>query len=600
MKLETLSAKECRSLKYLDLSIHPECIGECYSLKELILDDCVYLKEIRGLLPNLDNFSAKNCTSLTSRCTSVLLNQESVEAGNKMFSLPGTKIPDWFAHRTSGESVSFWFRNKFPSISVCLVIGLMDEQLTTVKFSPRVFINGNKQFLGSRKVCEFSISTDHVLLFDIKLLKFEDNMDVVLSDKWNRMEVSYADHISNLMFPIKLVAKYSGIHIFKQTSGMEDIQFTNPPQAMINESSDSDSMEGHRRAMKDQRMVLSSPILTSTRTPPSKAEEGLGPRQTPSAVRPWEDVGGEILESLPDDEVHVAEVLSDPPVLERCEGDDTELEVASSSELESEKSFSSTGSDSDDPFNWVNRKFSVNGKEAMSSRAISGDASQASIREAIHGLELLMVKDLSEVHSDPATQSQLDNFLDLLIRSNYHKVTVEVKEALVEFRRKAFASFQEFQETIESVNKLKNFENQKARIQKEVLAGKDRRKDLKNSIKKASLTIKTENSRKKELEAEIATLRKELATKEMDLEQLVLNVKNLEADLSAYMKNCDALNEQALALSKEVDYLLTTNIGIEEEGKAAEVKQNLLNSTWSTDLASQLSKIKNNILGLSE
>jgi hypothetical protein len=68
-KLETFSAKRCKSLKYMDLT------GECHSLRELILDDCFYLREIKGIPPNLDHFSAKNCTLLTSQCASMLVNQ---------------------------------------------------------------------------------------------------------------------------------------------------------------------------------------------------------------------------------------------------------------------------------------------------------------------------------------------------------------------------------------------------------------------------------------------------------------------------------------------------------------------------------------------
>lgn len=69
-KLETLSAKECTSLKSLDFT------GEFHSLlRELVLDDCSFLQEIKGVLPNLDNFSAKNCTSLTNQSTSILMSQ---------------------------------------------------------------------------------------------------------------------------------------------------------------------------------------------------------------------------------------------------------------------------------------------------------------------------------------------------------------------------------------------------------------------------------------------------------------------------------------------------------------------------------------------
>nr|ABN05823.1 hypothetical protein MtrDRAFT_AC148918g37v2 [Medicago truncatula] len=42
-----------------------------------------------------------------------LVKEETIEAKNKMFSLPGTKIADWFAHRTSGGSISLRFCYKF-------------------------------------------------------------------------------------------------------------------------------------------------------------------------------------------------------------------------------------------------------------------------------------------------------------------------------------------------------------------------------------------------------------------------------------------------------------------------------------------------------
>jgi Leucine-rich repeat (LRR) protein len=69
LKLETFSAKRCKSLKYMVIT------EECRSLRELILDDCIYLREIKGILQNLDHFSAKNCRLLTSKCASMLVNQ---------------------------------------------------------------------------------------------------------------------------------------------------------------------------------------------------------------------------------------------------------------------------------------------------------------------------------------------------------------------------------------------------------------------------------------------------------------------------------------------------------------------------------------------
>ncbi|TKY68445.1 TMV resistance protein N [Spatholobus suberectus] len=424
VKLETLSMKGCRALESLDLTVLPACTEVSHFLKELVLDDSVFLKDIRGLPPNLDHFSAKNCTSLTPSCTRMLLDQEWVGTGSKMFFLPGTKIPEWFTCYTRGGSISFEFRTKFPAISLCLVI----EVITT------------------------------------------------------------------------------------------------------------------KRPQKDQTMVLSTPILTSIQPLPTEVEKGLTSQPILSVERPWEDVQGETSERLPVDEVR-STVQNDPPVIERY-------------------------SDSDDPFNLVDEKLSVR------------DTSLVSVREAVHALELLMIKDLPEVSSDRTMQSQLCHFLNLLSRSSHRKVTVDVKEALDKFRRKAFESFKEFQATIEPVNKLKNFEKQKARIQKETSAAKNRRKDLKNSIKNASLAIEADKSRKEKLELEIANMRKQ------------------EEGLLTYVKNRRSLKEQVGALSKEDDDLLAANKGIEDEGKDAEVKQNMLKSTWSTDLPGQLNKIKNNIFGL--
>ncbi|KEH19188.1 putative TIR domain, winged helix-turn-helix DNA-binding domain-containing protein [Medicago truncatula] len=600
-KLESFSAKGCTSLKYMDLA------GESHSLRELILDDCVFLREIIGDLPNLNHFSAKNCVSLTSQCTSMLMNQESVEAGNKMFSLPGKKIPDWFALQSREESTAFYFRNKFPAVSVCLVIGHLDEKPIAVNFSPKVFINGNKLSSGNQFVYNFRVATDHILLFDLRLLKFEDNGDALfLDNEWNHVVVSYVDHITDNEVPIRVVSKYSGIHVFNQISGMEDIRFTIPQKTLINATLDSTNsmMVPSQKIMtkrpeEDQTVVL-SPTLKSIQSPSPTSEvvKGLVPLPTFPVKRPLPDVGEEISENLSDEEVCVTAIQKDLPVIQRCsEGDDVELESIS---CEEKYSSNTEGSDSDDPFDLVNRKLYDSGMATISSGERSGDASMRSIREAINGLELLMVNDLSEVSSDPAKLSELHQLLDLLSTSSHPKVTVEVKEAIVEFKKNVFLSFQEFQSAAESVNKLKNFERQLAVIQQKTMEGKGQRTDLKNTIKKVSLAMTAEISRKKELEAENATLRIQLDTNERELEQVVLNLKNQEEILSTYSTSCASLNEQARALLKQTDDLLAASSGIKQDGEAAELKQSRIKLTWSIDLTSQLNKMKKTILGFFE
>lgn len=377
--------------------------------------------------------------------------------------------------------------------------------------------------------------------------------------------------------------------------------------------------------------MKSLPILLLTQPPPTDTGKNLATQPILPIKRPLEDVKGETSESVQKDDVQ-----NSPPVIETCrEGDDVRFETVSVCEVQSnEGSYINTrGSDSDDPFDqvyiklsvsgrdtispWakseesisntkvsqsdypmdhlVDRKLSVNGQETMSSGAISGDASMRSIREVINALELLMAKDFSEVTSDPTTQSGLHKLLDLLsIR------TVEVHESIGEFKKKALASFEEFQSTVDSVNKLKNFEKELDIIQQETVTGKDRRNDLKNLIKKVYKARKAENKRKNELEAEIAILKKQLATKETDLQQLVLNLKNKEDTLSTYSMNWDSLNKQARNLLEKADELLAARSEVKDEGETAKGKQNMIKSIWSSDITDQLSKIKHNIFGLND
>ncbi|XP_061356990.1 disease resistance protein Roq1-like [Gastrolobium bilobum] len=66
--LEIFFAIGCISLEELDLN-------ECRFLRNLILDYCKNLRDIRGILRNLEFLSAIECPSLTSQCASMLMNE---------------------------------------------------------------------------------------------------------------------------------------------------------------------------------------------------------------------------------------------------------------------------------------------------------------------------------------------------------------------------------------------------------------------------------------------------------------------------------------------------------------------------------------------
>jgi len=111
-----------------------------------------------------------------------------------------------------------WFRNRFPDKVVCLVIGAVND---SGMFRPMVVINGNKSFVGSGY---FMMGMDHTYIFDLKTIEFEDDLYgvVPLENEWNHAEVKY------IGLEETSILKESGIHVFKQESGMEDIWFSDP------------------------------------------------------------------------------------------------------------------------------------------------------------------------------------------------------------------------------------------------------------------------------------------------------------------------------------------------------------------------------------
>ncbi|KAG4914975.1 hypothetical protein JHK87_052532 [Glycine soja] len=232
------------NVKNLDLpgnsfTVIPECIKECHFLTRLNLNYCEFLREIRGIPPNLKYFSAIECRSLTSSCRSKLLNQDLHEGGSTFFYLPGANIPEWFEFQTSELPISFWFRNKLPAIAICLVM----EQVCVCEYSssskgdtlrplmipttfrlmsPIVIINGNEHFLfDSWEMVR--MGSDCTCLFDLRETIQQNNLnETLLENEWNHAVIKCPD----LNFGQKSIK--NGIHLLKQESSMEDFRFTNP------------------------------------------------------------------------------------------------------------------------------------------------------------------------------------------------------------------------------------------------------------------------------------------------------------------------------------------------------------------------------------
>jgi len=68
------------NVEFLDLTgcafkVLPECISQCRFLRNLVLDNCKELQEIRGVPPKIKYLSAINCTLLSHESQNMLLNQ---------------------------------------------------------------------------------------------------------------------------------------------------------------------------------------------------------------------------------------------------------------------------------------------------------------------------------------------------------------------------------------------------------------------------------------------------------------------------------------------------------------------------------------------
>ncbi|KHN24483.1 Putative ribonuclease H protein [Glycine soja] len=214
------------SLRDNNFTFLPECIKELQFLTRLDVSGCLHLREIKGVSPNLKDFTAlkhfkaRNCISLSSSSSSMLSNQELHEAGQTKFWFPGDTIPGWFNHRSRGTSSSFWFRNEFPDNVLCLLLARVDLGNYIIDYPvPKVFINGEPLNDLYEKGRVSKVKLDYTYLFDLKsALKVYRLSEVALEMEWNHVEITFAGLIETSML------KATGIHVFRQ----DDIRYDDP------------------------------------------------------------------------------------------------------------------------------------------------------------------------------------------------------------------------------------------------------------------------------------------------------------------------------------------------------------------------------------
>lgn len=155
------------------------------------------------------------------------LTQELHEAGETDFRLPGfARIPEWVDHQNMGHTISFWFRNKVPSMALCFSTTSVGKT-GTFYYTP-IFariINRDEYGLGI-------MASHHTYLYDMKQVFEEKYSCDIFKNEWIHVEVT-GQHTN--VEPLTEI----GIHFYKQKNNMDDIQLSNPYEKIkLNDNDD--------------------------------------------------------------------------------------------------------------------------------------------------------------------------------------------------------------------------------------------------------------------------------------------------------------------------------------------------------------------------
>ncbi|XP_054811454.1 uncharacterized protein LOC129312771 isoform X5 [Prosopis cineraria] len=146
-------------------------------------------------------------------------------------------IPEWFHKRTKGQSVSFWFRNNFPTLCGGVLLNLdcdlSDEFLVFIGGELRrhyhILKIGNTAFYGMNK---FSFYNAH------------GREQAIQEGEWNYVNIYVAD------------AKESGIYVTEQQYNKEDIRFTDPYVDAMAGNQEEEGRNQYGASLEENRTML--------------------------------------------------------------------------------------------------------------------------------------------------------------------------------------------------------------------------------------------------------------------------------------------------------------------------------------------------------
>ncbi|XP_054812051.1 TMV resistance protein N-like isoform X2 [Prosopis cineraria] len=203
----------------------PACMEECYCMKYLFVDNCKRLQHILGMPPSLEKFSAINCALLTTISKGRVLDQEVYHKQGKLkYVFPEKEFPEFLDTVSHNPPLSFWIREEFPMILICILVKDLLDSLFYLNIS--VLINGDSQEFPSDQW--FSTSkVNHLYMFDLYSIISKADLKLSQSKRnaWNYVEI----FINNSTPGLELVPKiYLGAAVCKQDIKFNNISFLRP------------------------------------------------------------------------------------------------------------------------------------------------------------------------------------------------------------------------------------------------------------------------------------------------------------------------------------------------------------------------------------
>ena len=186
------------------------------------ISNCKQFGEIQGLLPNISCEGARSDIIITPQSSIQLLHQDVATSlsltpfqgfgfPKDIFQiiLPGTEIPRWFNHQTTGNSISFLVGHKFPNFAVCIAFGL--EGLMG-KFFCHVYIsiNGFKKLLHQ---FEYDANmADHLWLMYTPYKELQNRVKRLNRCDQNHVEILCKIHPKIIASETSII-KRCGVHV---------------------------------------------------------------------------------------------------------------------------------------------------------------------------------------------------------------------------------------------------------------------------------------------------------------------------------------------------------------------------------------------------